>query len=285
MSTTTSWDNRHTLDTAAPAAQPPRFVATARDVVRSEWTKLRTVRSTFWSLAAAAAAIVGLGAATCAATVASAGDPGMGEMMGATDPTQVSLSGLSLAQLAIGVLGVLVIASEFGTGMIRSTFAAVPNRTLVLAAKAAVFTAVAFVVGVASSMAAFLLGQAVLRTGDGPTASLGDPGVARAVVGAGLYLAVLGLLAFGLGAVIRHTAGAVAALFGLVLVAPLVVNFLPQEWKEDVGKYLPSTAGNAITAVQQAPNTLAPWTGLGVFLLYALAAVAVAVVLVNRRDA
>jgi ABC-2 type transport system permease protein len=163
----------------------------------------------------------------------------------AFDPAAYTLSGFFLAQPAIGVLGIIVITSEYPTGTIRSTFAAAPQRGAVLAAKAAVFGTVAAAGGIASSFAAFATGQAILAGKDLET-SLGDPGVIRSVIGAGLYLAVLGLLALGLGTLIRRTAGAIAALVGLVLILPVLAQGLPAPWQAHITRYLPSVAGQAI---------------------------------------
>jgi ABC-type transport system involved in multi-copper enzyme maturation permease subunit len=253
------------------------------DVLRSEWTKLRSVRSTYWSLLAAAASVVGLSALICSLYV------NRYNSLSAVDraefnPTSFSLSGIFLAQLAIGVLGVLVITSEFSTGMIRSTFVAVPQRRVVLAAKATTFTAVTVVVGLVSSFAAFSLGQAIL-SGRHIEAHIGQPGVLRSIIGAGLYLAVLGLLSLGIGAIIRHSAGAMAALFGLLFVLPGVVSVLPSSWVNTIGPYLPSSAGQAIFETAPGIHLLSPWTGFLVFCLYAAVALGVAAVTLVRRDA
>src|SRR5919205_2120231 len=228
------------------------------DVLHSEWTKLRSVRSTYWTLLAAAAVTIGLGAVLSLFyinnyTTMSAAD------RAAFEPTSYALSGVFLAQLAIGVLGALAITSEYGTGMIRTTFAAVPQRRLVLTAKALVFTAVTLVTGVGSCLVGFFLSQAILSSHHLET-TITAPGVLRAVIGGGLYLAVLGLLAFGIGAIIRHTAGAIAAIFGLVLVLPTMAIFLPSSWADRVSPYLPGNAGRAVFSVAQQPHMLAPWT-------------------------
>jgi ABC-2 type transport system permease protein len=264
-------------------APTPHRTSLLLDVLRSEWTKLRSVRSTYWTLLAAVATTIGLGAIlsafyTANYTTMKAADTA------AFDPTSYSLSGLILSQLAIGVMGALVITSEYGTGMIRTTFAAVPQRRLVLGAKAMVFTAVTVVIGVASCLVAFFLSQAIL-SGHHLQTTIGAPGVLRAVIGGGLYLAVLGLLALGIGAIIRHTAGAVAAVFGLVLVVPGIAIFLPSSWSNTISPYLPSNAGRAVFSVTLQPHTLAPWTGFAVFCAYAAAALLVAGFLLTRRDA
>jgi ABC-type transport system involved in multi-copper enzyme maturation permease subunit len=253
------------------------------DVVRSEWTKLRSVRSTYWTLLVAALAMVGLSALLCSIYI------GRYDTLSAADkatfnPTAFSLNGSLLAQLAVGVLGVLVITAEYSTGMIRTTFSAVPRRDTVLGVKAAVFGATAAVVGLISSFAAFFVGQAILSSKH-IGASIGDPNVLRSVIGAGLYLAVLGLLALGIGALIRHSAGAIAAVFGLIFVLPSIVFALPASWSNAISKYLPSNAGEAIFRTVRDRSTLSPWVGFGLFCAYAAAALIAAGVLINRRDA
>ena len=270
---------RKTLPTPSPGAQ---FVA----VVRAEWTKLWSVRSTLWSLLVTVGIIVGLGALFCAARVARANHLDPGEIRG-FDPTGFSLNGIFLAQLAVGVLGVLVMSSEYATGQIRATFGATPQRTVVLAAKVLVFMLVAFVVGLVACFAAFFIGQSILSgTTRFPHASLGDPGVLRAVLGGAMYLAVLGALGVGLGTILRRTAGAIAALVGLLLILPILVNFLPSPWNTDIGKYLPLSAGSNIFHTAQLTNTdLSRWAGFTVFCAYAVGSLVIGAVLLNRRDA
>jgi ABC-2 type transport system permease protein len=268
-----------TLPTPSPTRQ---FVA----VLRAEWTKLWSVRSTLWSLLVTIAIIVGLGALFCAARVARADHLDPGELKN-FDPTGFSLNGIFLAQLAVGVLGVLVMTSEYATGQIRATFGATPQRNLVLAAKVAVFMFVVFVVGLVACFTAFFIGQAILS---GSTkfhnASLGDPGVLRAVVGGAMYLAVLGALGIGLGTILRRTAGAIAALVGLLLILPILVNFLPSPWNTDISKYLPLQAGNNVFHTAAQSNTdLSLWVGFAVFCAYAVASLALGAVLLARRDA
>lgn len=265
---------------AAPRA-PYRPVSHFADVLRSEFWKLRTVRSTYWSLGAAVVFNVAL-AAILAIVL-----PGhMSAHEKATiDSTRVSLGGLHLSQVAFGVLGVLVITSEYGTGMIRATLAAVPQRRLVLAAKTTVFAVTALITGIASCFAAYFAFQAFLPAGDSMRTSLSDPGVLRAVIGGGLYLTVLGLAGLGIGTAIRSSAGAVATLFGALFVPSLIVTLLPQSWQDTVGRYLPMVAGETIITVHHQAHTLQPWPGFGVFCLYAAAAVAAGIILISRRDA
>jgi ABC-2 type transport system permease protein len=249
----------------------PDQQSVSADLVRSEWAKFRTVRSTYWSLIAAVVAMVGLG------TIISSTQSG--HQIG-FDPVSNSLSGVLLAQLAIGVLGVLFVTSEYSTGMIRTTFTAAPQRRSVIAAKAAVFAAVALVVGTVTSLVSFLIGQAVMTNG----VSLTSPGALRSVIGVGLYLGLLAVFAVGLGTIIRSTAGAIASVFGLILVLPAIAAALPTSIRDSVDKYLPGNAGQAIFHTIRDTSTLSPWAGLGVFALYAAAALAIGLVLVGRRD-
>jgi ABC-2 type transport system permease protein len=253
------------------------------NVVASEWLKLRSVRSTYWTLIAAILAAVGLGAAICAGYVARYSHVSPADRLG-FEPVTFSLNGLYIAQVAIGALGVLVISSEYTTGMIRTTLSAVPQRRLVLATKAAVFGAVALVCGEIMSFAAFGIGQAILAQRN-VGASLGDPHVLRAVIGGGLYLTAVGLLGVGLGALIRHTAGALSALFGVMFATSVIVALLPTSWRNHVMRYLPINAGTQIMSVQGSHDMLGPWAGLGVLLLYAAIALGVGALLLVGRDA
>ena len=265
---------------AAPRA-PYSPVAHLADVLRSELWKLRTVRSTYWTLLAAVVSNVAL-----AALLGILLPSNLSARQDATiDSTRVSLGGLHLSQVAFGVLGVLVITSEYGTGMIRATLAAVPQRRLMLAAKTIVFAVTALIVGIASCLAAYLAFQAFLPAGDGMRTSLSDPGVLRAVTGAGLYLTVLGLLGLGLGAIIRSSAGAIATLLGLLFVPSLLAALLPQSWQDTIAPYLPMNAGETIITVHHQAHTLQPWPGFGVFCLYAAAALTAGFILITRRDA
>jgi ABC-type transport system involved in multi-copper enzyme maturation permease subunit len=249
----------------------------------SEWTKLRTVRSTYWTLVAAATAMIGLSAIVCAVYVAQYSSL-TAKDKATFNAASFSLAGGFLAQLAIAVLGVLVITNEYGSGMIRATFAAVPQRLTVLAAKAAVFAAVTLVVSTAACFIAFFLGQSILSA-KGISVGIGAPGALRLVVGSGLYLATLGLLALGLGTIIRRTAGAIAMVFGLIFVLPGVASLLPSSM-DVIQKYLPSNAGQAlISGSARSSTNLSPWVGFGVFVLYAVVALVIAGVTLVRRDA
>jgi hypothetical protein len=266
---------------AATAVTQPGPLSQFASVLRSEFCKLRSVRSTFWALAAAVVFNVAV------AVLLAAFLPGRlsAHEKAALDSVRVSLGGLHLSQVAIGPLGVLAVTSECSSGMIRATLAAVPQRRLMLAAKTLVLAAAALITGIGASFAAYLIFQAFLPAGDALRTSLTGPGVLRAVTGAGLYLAVLGLLGFGLGAVIRSSAGAVAALFGLLFVPTLLVALLPQSWQDTIGPYLPMNAGDAIYTVRHQAHTLQPWAGFGVFCLYAAAALVAGFILISHRDA
>jgi ABC-2 type transport system permease protein len=260
-----------------PADLAPLFAG----VLRSEARKLATVRSTTWAVLAAVAFNVIIAALLGALL------PGhlSAHQKATIDSVRVSLGGLHLSQIAIGLLGVLAVTSEYSTGMIRATLAAVPQRRLLLTAKALVLTAAVAVTGIAACLAAYLAFQAFLPAGDAMRTTLTDPGVLRAVIGAGLYLTVLALLGFGLGAILRSSAGAVAVLFGVLFVPTLLVALLPSSWQDTLGPYLPMNAGDTIYTVLPEPHMLRPRTGFGVFCLYAAAAFAAGFVLIGRRDA
>jgi ABC-2 type transport system permease protein len=245
-------------------------------VVHSEWIKLRSLRSTVIALAAGVAMVVGVG--VLAAVLHPANVP-------VGDPTAMSMFGVFGAQLATGVLGVLLVTGEYSTGLIKATMASVPRRLPVLWAKAGVFTLVALVTCTAAAFVAFLGTQAALSANHLTGASLSDPSVLRAVFGAGLYLTAAGLLGMALGFIIRNAAGAVSVLFGLLIIPPMLAQALPASWFPHVYPYLPSEAGMAIMHVHSGGLTMAPWTGYGLFLGYAAVLAALAAALLRRRDA
>jgi ABC-2 type transport system permease protein len=179
---------------------------------------------------------------------------------------------------------VLAITTEFSSGMIRATFAAAPGRPLVLAAKAAVLGAVTLAAGEVFAVAAFLAGQAVLAA-PAPPATLGQPGVLRAVLLSGAYPALIALIGLGLGALIRHTAGAICALFGVVFALPVLFAALHGAARDTALKFLPDTMRNALTAPRPVAHLLSPWLTFGVLCAYALAAVAAGAWALARRDA
>jgi hypothetical protein len=275
------------LATTTATATRTEIVRTGRyrapGVLRSEWTKLRTVRSSTWTIAALVGLSVLIGALVCVSVASNWAS--MSPIERATfDPTYFSLEGLVFGQLAVGVLGVMAMSSEYGTGLIRSTLAAVPNRRLVLGAKATVLGAVVLIVGEVVSFSSFFLGQAIL-SGSATSVGVGDPGVAQAVAFGGLYLTVLALFGLGLGGVVRHTAGAITTFVTIVLIAPEIVRLLPASIGNAIGKFLPSNIGSTLTSVHSVPNQLSPWVGFGVLCAWAAAALAVGGWLMVRRDA
>jgi ABC-2 type transport system permease protein len=251
--------------------------------IRAEWIKLRSVRSTVWTLLATVGLAIAFGALIGASQMSSWDNLEASERL-RFEPTSFSLSGLFLAQLAVGVLGVLVITSEYATGQIRATLGATPQRLTVLAAKATTFTAVVLGTGLVASFSAFWTGQAIFAS-KGLDASLSDPGVLRAVFGGALYLTGVGLLGIGIGTIMRRTAGAVAGLVALLFILPIVTGFLPSSFQETIAKFLPAQAGMAILNVAPDPLALPPWAGFAVLLAYGAASLAVGGLLLSRRDA
>ncbi|HEX4539471.1 MAG TPA: hypothetical protein VH112_04435 [Acidimicrobiales bacterium] len=271
------------LATATETQVVPTGGYRAAGVLRSEWTKFSTVRSSTLTIAALVGVTILIGALTSASEASNWASLSPFRRA-AFDPTNFSLNGLLFGQLAVGVLGALVMSSEYGTGLIRSTLAAVPNRRLVLGAKAAVLAGVVLLVGEIVSFSSFFLGQAIL-SGSAPSAGIGDPGVLQAVVGGGLYLAVLALLGLGIATIVRHTAGAISSFVGIVLIAPLIVQALPSSIGDAVGKYLPVNIGHALTSVQPQAHAFSPWVGFGLLGAYAAVALALGGWLMVRRDA
>jgi ABC-type transport system involved in multi-copper enzyme maturation permease subunit len=252
------------------------------NLLRAEWTKLRSQPSAGWALVTTLAAIVGFGILYSLVRVTR---PPQGPAAAAAfDPAAVSLAGVGLAQLSIGVLGVLLISNEYATGMIRSTLAAVPARLPVLWGKAAVMGLTTFALCVPATVAAFLAGQSVLAR-QHLNIAFGAPGVTRAVLGSALYLGVVGLLGLGLGALVRNTAGAVCILIGGLFGLQLMLALAPQGIQDHLYRYLPGPAGLAVTAVRPDPYALAPWVGFGVICGYAAVVLALAAYRLRRSDA
>ncbi len=272
-----------TADTLLPPASGPGV--TPSRVAKAEWIKFRSLRSTWYSLGAAMVVAIGLGllfSILRGNDVANHLDSPKHFGGPIEDWTLISLRGLFLAQLAVGVLGVLMVTGEYSTGMIRASLAAVPGRSLVLAAKVWVIGLATFVLSTIASLLAFLLGQAMLSSHHFGV-SLSSPGALRAVIGGGLYLTLVALLGIGLGFAIRSTGGALASLFGLLLVLPLLAQALPSSWHVD--KYLPLPAGTAIMNTIPQSDSLSPWTGFGVFAIYVAVALGIGLVMLRRRDA
>ena len=246
------------------------------DVVRCEWTKLWSVRSTHWALLGTAAAMVSL-AAVFPATAPST----------PSDPTAYGLSSFFQAQLGAAVIGVLAITSEYTTGSIRATLTATPQRLTVLSGKTVVVAATTAVVGIASAFLAFLVAAQVFA-GKGVSVALTDPGALRAVIGAGLYLTVLAVLALALGVLVRSSVGTIAAVVALMLVLPGIASALPGAWQNTVVPYLPAEAGQAIIGQTRfapaGPHLLAPWTGFAILCAYTAIALTAAAITLTKRD-
>lgn len=255
------------------------FAATAR----SEWTKLMTVRSTIWALVLTVTFGIGIGALLTALEVSRWDHRTPTEVYG-FDPLLYGFAGLNLAQLSIGVLGVLVMTSEYSTGTITLTLGATPQRSVLLAAKVGTFSVVTAAVSLISCVGAFWVCQALLAPKHAGV-SISDPGALRAVLGGALHLVLVGAIAVALGAVLRRTAGAVALLFAVLLVIPGLVSLLPSPWNDDITRYLPSSAGAAMSAVIRFPNLLSPLGGLLVLCGYTVATLLLAGFLLQRRDA
>jgi ABC-2 type transport system permease protein len=244
---------------------------TFRHAARMEWVRLRTLRSVRWTLAGGMAGTIAMGAVV-----------GLSTRGATSDPTSNVLAGTLLGQVITGILGVLAMTSEYSSGMIRVTFAAVPRRRLVLLAKAVVAGAVFLVAGEVTMLAAFVLGTAALRSGV-PHPSLGSPAVLRAVLMSGAYLALTGLTGLGLGVVVRHSAAAVATLVGGLFVAPVVIGAATR----NAARFMPELiAGNSLAAVKPVAGfPWSPWLELGIVALYPAVLLAAGAWLLVHRDA
>jgi ABC-type transport system involved in multi-copper enzyme maturation permease subunit len=254
-----------------------------RRVLASEWIKLRSLRSTRITLLVAVLLMAGVGILYSAVTVSQWSTMSAADKAG-FDPTQAALRGHMFAQLAVGVLGVLVISGEYATGMIRASLTAVPKRLPVLWGKSLVFGAVTLVAMTIASLIAFFGAQSVLTSQHLQT-TISASGVLRSVLGAGLYLTVVGLIGVALGGLMRNTAGAISTLLGMLLLLPVMIDLLPSSLRSDISPYLPSNAGEALLSPVQQSGSLAPWTGFAVMCAYAAAALIGAAFVLKRRDA
>jgi len=270
---------------AAPPAVPARRGGFGH-LVLSELTKIRSVRSTVWSFALFVIVTIGFTVLITALTVASwAKADAATRAQIASDPVGSILGiGLGFGQLTICVLGVLVLSSEYSTGMIRASLLAVPKRWPMLVAKIVAFTVIVLVVAEIVCFASYFIGAAILHSK--VPVSLGDPGVLRAVTGAGLYLAVLGLFAMAVAGLIRHTAGAITTVIGFTLVLAPLASLIPDPAGKYISAYLPTNAGQLIVQThQQSGDVLTPLQGFGVFGLWVVVLLVLAGVLLQRRDA
>jgi len=274
------------LTPVAPAAIAPvgPLKVTQARVVRSEWMKFRSLRSTIYTLLAAVALTVGIGALFSAVTASqyhtfSAADKAT------FSPISTSLTGISFAVVAFGVLGVLLMSGEYSTGMIRSSLTAVPRRLPVLWAKLAVFAGVIFSVSLAASLVSFFIGQALLSSHHLGVA-LTAPGALRSVIGAALYVTVAGMIGVALGALLRNTAAGIATFAAVFFVIPPLTGLLPASISDHIVQYLPSNAGEVLWGgTHGVANPLSPWTGFAVLCGYAVILIAGAAWRLRRADA
>ncbi|MDX3063500.1 ABC transporter permease [Streptomyces clavifer] len=273
--------------TAGPAVGTTGRKVTGRGVLRSEWVKFWSLRSSWITLVASVAALLVFGSVasftySSDGGAALNGPPGAGAG-GPGDAVSLALAGSTFAALGVGVLGVLMSAGEYGTGMVRSTFAAVPGRLPVLWAKATVIGPLAAIVAMAGVLAAFLTGTVEL---DGETIalSLGDDGVPRSLVGAAVYLGLVAVLGVALGSLVRSTAAGIASLVGILFILPGLGSLLPGSLHDSISPYLPSNAGSSIFALQEASGSLSPAAGLAVFAGWVALAGAGAAVRLKKTD-
>jgi ABC-2 type transport system permease protein len=270
-----------------PRVHVPRLTMAGRvtqaRVVSSEWTKFVSLRSTRWSLGVGVVLTIAfpLLFATVTATHWAHMSP---REQANRHPLDIALAGINVAQLAIAVLGVLMITGEYTTGMIRSTMLAVPKRLPVLWAKVGLYAVVSFALMVPSVLIAFFASQAILNSHHILQTSFTAPGVTRSVLGGAVFVMLVGVFALGIGSAIRNTAGGIATFAGIFFVLPPLMNVLPTSWNDAISKYLPSEAGRQLFSLHQDAHSLSPlWGGL-LFLGYCAAAVALAAVLLVRRD-
>ena len=270
----------------AHALPSPSGRAGLGGTLRSEFTKIRSVRSTWWTLLALVVISVGIGAAISAGVAANWSHTSASDRA-TFDATQVSIAGLFyLGQLVIVVLGALVLTSEYSTGMIRTSLTAMPRRVTVYLAKAVVFAIIALAVTLVAAFIAFFLGQALLASTH-ENATLSEPNVLRAVIGSALYVTLCGLFAFAAGAIFRHTAATITSIIGLLFVIPILIHLLPSSWYDDIVRWMPDSAGGAITATVAPQNShlFSPWGQFTVFAVYTAVLLIVGGILFRRRDA
>jgi ABC-type transport system involved in multi-copper enzyme maturation permease subunit len=275
---------------ASPPENAPARVKSFRGritfahVLRSEWTKLWSLRSTRWSLLFSCIAMAGLGPLIAAVQMSRWSHLSPSDRF-TYDSINTGVGGYHLAQLAIGVLGVLVITGEYSTGMIRSSLMAVPRRVPVLWAKLLVFALVTFVLMLVAALISFFAVQAIV-TQHHVQHGIGDSGALRTVIGSALFLTVLGIMCVGLGGMLRNTAGGIATFVGLLFVLPGISAILPSSVNDSISPYLPLNAGTTIASHRfDNPHHLATWTGFALFCGYALVAVVGGAIVLMRRDA
>ncbi|WP_369172411.1 ABC transporter permease [Streptomyces sp. R28] len=254
----------------------------ATQVIRSEWTKIRSVASTVWTLSLAVVVTIALGMLISALSKHEFDHMNRRDQL-SFDPTFISFAGMTLGQLAMIVFGVLVVSNEYSTGMIRTSLAAVPRRGTFLFSKIAVATGLALVVGMATSFVTFFLGQAMLGE---HKAAIGDPGVLRAVIGGGLYMTLIAMFSMGVAAMLRSPMLSLGILMPFFFLISNILGNVPAT--EKIGRYLPDQAGSKIMQVVTPVDDstpYGPWGGLGIMVLWVIAALAGGYVLLKRRDA
>jgi len=279
--------------TAAAVAQGPTtttspYRLTFGHVLRSEWLKFRSLRSTWWTIGTTVVVMVLFSLSMAASFNFAAQSPEMAAEMGNISTVQAIVLGYIFAQLAVAVLGALVITGEYSTGMIRSTLSAVPTRLPALWAKAGIIGVVTFVVGLVGIGLSYLA-TAPMLSGNDLVPDLGDPIVQRVILACAGYLALVALLAVGVGAIMRHSAGSIFTLVAFLFVLPLVASFLSQEWVRDVEKFLPMNLATAMMTVTDADagmvEVLSPGAATAAMAGWAVLSLAVAAFVLKRRDA
>lgn len=271
-----------TLDTAVTAGEFDDVrtePVVLRRVIRSEWIKFRTLRSTLAVLGTAAFGLVAI------ALIIAYNTRHLSADLQPDDHVQSStMQGYYLGQLLIGALGVLFVSGEYSTGMIRSTLVGVPRRVPVLWAKLVVFVTVTAVTMVGSCVIAFLAAQALISHYR-PGYSLTDPGVLRVVLGTGVYLTLIGIIGAALAWIVRSTPGALVAYIAVILVLPVLFGTVLGTWGKDIAKFMPSQAGASFVSTLREPDSLSPWTGLSVLALWVALGVTISALELRRRDA
>lgn len=269
---------------ASPAAPArPAYRVTGRRVLASEWAKLWSLRSTWITLGLGLLFLVAFGLIAANHYKSGVGSPHQDRDFATATALSLSLFGTNFAQLALGVLGVLVTAGEYSTGMIRSTLTAVPRRLPVLWSKAAVFGLVALVVATLGAFVAFLFGSQIV-SGTPAAMGLSHAGVVRSLLGAGLYLGLVGVIGTALGALLRSVAGGISVLVASLMLVPGLISLLPSSWQDDISPYLPSNAGESMFALTHDSTILSPGAGLLVFLGWTVLALAGAAYRLVRSD-
>lgn len=272
-----------TAEEVTPIPARPAYRVTGRRVLASEWAKLWSLRSTWITLGLALLFLVAFGLIAASRYKSGINSGHMDPDFADSTAVSLSLFGTNFAQLALGVLGVLVTAGEYSTGMIRSTLAAVPRRLPVLWSKAGVFRLVALAVSTVGAFVAFLIGSGIV-SGTPAAMGLSHAGVLRSLLGAGLYLGLVGVIGTALGALLRSVAGGISVLVAALMLIPGLISLLPSSWQDNISPYLPSNAGQSLFALTHDSTTLSPGAGLLVFLCWTALALGGAAYRLVRSD-